>query len=224
MLLPAWPLGAARRNADLVVDSVDWSIDGGATWGNEPVVAGDEVWFQAIIRNDGQAAVPPGKGIDARFRVGSNLVSWTDPQKGGLAIGESRAIRATTGASGDEYWVPTQDGTATVEARIDAGDALTEVSEGNNTASATIIVEPAPVAPVAPVVANDDLASTEVDTVIVIDVLANDTGPSPMVVTSVQSPTDMGGTAVITADNRIEYTPPPGFKGDDRFSYQVDLA
>jgi hypothetical protein len=73
-------------------------------------------------------------------------------------------------------------------------------------------------------VAVDDLAATQVNTSVTINVLANDTAPSGMqlVVTGVQSPTQQGGTAVVAQDQRsINYTPPTSFTGEDVFTYEV---
>ncbi len=74
---------------------------------------------------------------------------------------------------------------------------------------------------VTPVDAVDDNATTPIDTPVVIDVLANDTGPvDPANVTVTVAPAS-GGTAVNPATGEVTYTPNPGFYGVDTFTYQV---
>ncbi len=81
-----------------------------------------------------------------------------------------------------------------------------------------------------PPVAIDDAASTAVNTPVIIAVLANDTDANgdPIAITSIQSPTSQGGSAVIdnngtsqTGDDRILYTPATGFSGIDTFTYTI---
>jgi alpha-tubulin suppressor-like RCC1 family protein len=70
-------------------------------------------------------------------------------------------------------------------------------------------------------VAGDDVASTNEDTAVTIDVVGNDTdidGPS-LAVASVGGPAH--GTAVATTPTEVKYTPAPGFCGSDGFSYVV---
>ena len=70
-------------------------------------------------------------------------------------------------------------------------------------------------------VANDDAASTATNTLVSVDVLANDTDANgdTLTITAVASPTANGGTAVLNnngtpadpTDDFIDYTPPCGF-------------
>jgi hypothetical protein len=94
------------------------------------------------------------------------------------------------------------------------------VSDGNggsDTAVVTITVEPVNDAPVAA----DDSATTDQETAVTVDVLANDSdidGDS-LSVSSASNPPN--GSAVINGDDTITYTPDPGFVGVDSFTYTI---
>jgi len=70
-----------------------------------------------------------------------------------------------------------------------------------------------------PPVAVDDTATTDEDTPITIVVLSNDSDPDqdPLSVASVTQPG--AGSATITADNFVIYTPAANFNGSDSFTY-----
>ncbi len=74
-----------------------------------------------------------------------------------------------------------------------------------------------------PPVANDDAASTSINTPVVINVVSNDTDPDgDLVVSSVAvtvPPTS--GSAVSNGDGTVTYTPNSGFHGADTFTYQI---
>jgi immune inhibitor A len=74
-----------------------------------------------------------------------------------------------------------------------------------------------------PPVANDDAASTEEETAVTIDVVANDSDPEgqPLDVTAVTQPPN--GSVVLNADNSVTYTPDASFVSPpaDVFSYTV---
>ncbi|NEO55191.1 MAG: tandem-95 repeat protein [Okeania sp. SIO3B5] len=95
-----------------------------------------------------------------------------------------------------------------------------QISDGNNntpnsSATVNITVTPNQVIPVA----ENDTASTNANTPITIDVLANDTGESLNIIT-VDNLTTAGNNATIN-NNQIIYTPSPGFSGTDTFTYQI---
>ncbi|WP_426359187.1 beta strand repeat-containing protein [Pseudocolwellia sp. HL-MZ19] len=71
-----------------------------------------------------------------------------------------------------------------------------------------------------PPIANDDIASVVEDGTVVISVLANDTDPDndPLTIIETSAP---NGTAVITADNTITYTPNENFTGTDIINYRI---
>jgi len=80
-----------------------------------------------------------------------------------------------------------------------------------------------------PPVASDDRASTDIDTPVEIDVLANDMDAdgNPLTLSIVTAPSN--GTALVNdqgtpdpSDDDINYTPNSGFQGTDQFAYQAD--
>ncbi|MBY5162749.1 Ig-like domain-containing protein [Salsipaludibacter albus] len=78
-----------------------------------------------------------------------------------------------------------------------------------------------PAVPAAPVAA-DDIATTDEDVAVSIDVLANDTDADgdPLTVANVSTPAH--GTAVVAADGTVTYTPAANFHGVDAFTYTAD--
>lgn len=74
----------------------------------------------------------------------------------------------------------------------------------------------------APPVANEDHATTSVDTSVIIDVLANDTDPEgdPLDVDGLYDPEH--GTLFDNGDGTVTYTPDPGYTGSDYFYYWVE--
>ncbi|MEP4197846.1 MAG: tandem-95 repeat protein, partial [Aliishimia sp.] len=128
----------------------------------------------------------------------------------------------TTPVSGPSHGVLTlnSDGSFTY---VNSGDGATSdqftyaVSDGNGGVSeATVVITISP-APISPPDAIDDMVTTDEETSVNIDVLANDlpnTGPIP-IVQSVTQPTN--GAVTINANGTIEYTP-----NDDFFSGVTD--
>jgi gliding motility-associated-like protein len=71
-----------------------------------------------------------------------------------------------------------------------------------------------------PFVVVDDAATTDEDTPVVIDVLANDDPQAdPMCLDIISGPSD--GTVVVGAQGLVTYTPNPAFEGIDCFTYVV---
>src|SRR5262245_57743994 len=70
-------------------------------------------------------------------------------------------------------------------------------------------------------VANDDTATTNENTPVTINVLANDFDPdgSPLTVVAVVQPAH--GTVVINPNNTVTYTPETNFSGTDAFAYTI---
>jgi len=69
----------------------------------------------------------------------------------------------------------------------------------------------------------NDTATTNQDTSVIIDVLANDTDPNnkPLIITNLTQPSN--GTATLSVDNKtVTYTPNPGFHGTDTFTYTAN--
>ncbi len=74
-----------------------------------------------------------------------------------------------------------------------------------------------------PPTAADDSASTDEDTAVIIDVLANDSDPegglAPSTVSVISPPSS--GTATPNGNGTVTYTPAANFNGTDSFTYQV---
>jgi len=87
----------------------------------------------------------------------------------------------------------------------------------SNVATVTITVQPVNDAPIA----NDDAATTTVDTPVDIDVLANDVDPDGDVlsINSFDATSANGGT--VSCGATCLYTPPAGFSGVDTFTYDA---
>jgi hypothetical protein len=100
------------------------------------------------------------------------------------------------------------------------GYTLTDANGNADTATVSITVSQT-----ATPTANDDSASTEQDTPIVIDVLANDSfgaDGQPATPVSVSGPTAELGTVAVNGDNKIAYTPATGYSGTDTFTYTIE--
>ncbi|PIE16616.1 MAG: hypothetical protein CSA68_01705 [Rhodobacterales bacterium] len=74
--------------------------------------------------------------------------------------------------------------------------------------------------PEAPV-ANDDTATTDEDTPVIIDVLANDTDPNGDTLSVIGTPTALHGTVTVNPDGTLEYTPDADYNGDDTITYEI---
>lgn len=66
---------------------------------------------------------------------------------------------------------------------------------------------------------NDDSATTDEDTSVTIDVLANDTDEDSPVSPVASVTNGSNGTVVINEDGTLTYTPDPNFSGEDSFTY-----
>ena len=74
------------------------------------------------------------------------------------------------------------------------------------------------------VVSNNDNVTTNVNTPITINALANDLIPSAVILNSLQIVPNEGpanGSVVVNANNTVTYTPNPGYIGIDRFRYKI---
>ncbi|SDY02464.1 Ig-like domain-containing protein [Citreimonas salinaria] len=106
-------------------------------------------------------------------------------------------------------------GTDTFDYTIQDPDGAT------STATVTVAVTEGPNAPP---VAADDVATTNENAAVVIDVLANDSDPDgdPVTVTGLGLLAPANGSATINADGTITYTPNAGFFGSDSFEYVIE--
>jgi len=95
------------------------------------------------------------------------------------------------------------------------------VTNTDGTTTTEIATVEVVVDPIADVI--DDTASTDFETPVTIDVLANDTFEGTSIaVTSVSTPAN--GSVVINADNTVSYTPNTNFFGTDTFTYTVTVT
>ncbi|MCR1786054.1 tandem-95 repeat protein [Nocardioides carbamazepini] len=74
------------------------------------------------------------------------------------------------------------------------------------------------------ITAEDDTATTTLQTPVTTDVHANDTGIDGVEAVTTVSVQPDGGTASIGPDGRITYTPQAGFSGTDRYVYQTRVT
>jgi hypothetical protein len=88
---------------------------------------------------------------------------------------------------------------------------------GSDTATVSIIVLAVNDAPQAV----DDSATTDQETAVTVDVLANDSDVDgdTLMITTVSNPTN--GNAAINPDDTVTYAPTPGFFGVDTFTYTI---
>ncbi|WP_153559190.1 tandem-95 repeat protein, partial [Roseimaritima sediminicola] len=88
---------------------------------------------------------------------------------------------------------------------------------GTATATVTVTVNPVNDAPAA----DDDTATTDEDTAVTIDVLANDSDVDDDTLTVSQVTQPANGSAVVNNDGAIVYTPSANFHGIDTFTYTI---
>ncbi|MEM1096402.1 MAG: Ig-like domain-containing protein, partial [Bacteroidota bacterium] len=127
------------------------------------------------------------------------------------AVGEAAQGTTTLESDGIRY-VPNADanGTDTFSYTVNDGNGSFD------TATVTLSIAPVNDAPVA----QDDTATTEEDTAVEIDVLANDADVDGDTLTLALLTTPANGTAEV-AEQRIVYTPAANFAGLDTFTYRI---
>jgi VCBS repeat-containing protein len=142
------------------------------------------------------------------------LMNDSDVEGDSLTVTSASAVNGIVTVNGD--------GTLsyTPNAGFAGNDTISyEISDGNggtDTASVAVTVNAVNDAPVA----SDDVISTNEDTTVTIDVLANDSdldGDS----LSVTSATASNGTVTINVDGTLSYTPNADFNGTDIISYEI---
>jgi VCBS repeat-containing protein len=92
-----------------------------------------------------------------------------------------------------------------------------EVSDGTVTVSGSSIVTVVNAAPVA----LDDVATTDEDVAVTIDILANDSDPGSDLLELISATAPANGNIVINNNDTITYTPSVGFTGLDSFNYVI---
>ncbi|MFS0701690.1 Ig-like domain-containing protein [Cellulomonas sp. 179-A 4D5 NHS] len=136
--------------------------------------------------------------------------------------GDTLTVVGVTNAAGGELTI-NPDGTVTYAPRDDfAGrDVFTYTIQdtAGNRATAVVQVEVVNTAPDAV----DDTATVPASTTTAVAVLPNDTDPNgdTLAVRSVSSASTQGGTVALVG-GEVRYTPAPGFRGTDTFTYVVE--
>ena len=148
-----------------------------------------------------------GNGADDQGAGPATVTAVTDPANGTVTINADGTVTYTPD--------PDFNGTDIFEYTI------TDANGNTSTAAVTVFVDPVPDA-------IDDIASTDEDTPLNIDVLADngngadDQGDAPATVIAVTDP--LNGTVTINADGTVTYTPDADFNGTDTFDYTIEDA
>uniref|UniRef100_UPI002635AD03 Ig-like domain-containing protein n=1 Tax=uncultured Sulfitobacter sp. TaxID=191468 RepID=UPI002635AD03 len=142
------------------------------------------------------------------------LANDTDPQSDPLTVTEATSPdgEVTINDDGTIVFTPDEDFNGPTTITYTVADP-----DGNeDTATVDVNVIPANDPPVT----QDDVAETNQDEAVIIDVLANDSDPDgdPLVVHSASSP---NGEVAINDDGTITFTPAPGFNGPAEITYTV---
>jgi len=145
------------------------------------------------------------------------LANDTDPDGDALTV-----TNLTQPSNGTATLNADQTVTYTPKADFNGTDSFTYTAndgkDDSNVATVTVTVEAVNDAPVA----NNDSATTQEDTAVTINVLANDTDPDGDALTVPNLTQPSNGTAILNPEQTVTYTPNPGFVGDDTFTYTAN--
>ncbi|MBI5507982.1 MAG: tandem-95 repeat protein, partial [Deltaproteobacteria bacterium] len=170
-----------------------------------PVAAGDSV---------AGAEDTPLAIAEATLLANDTDVDLDTPAVTGVAATSARGAAVTRAGATITYTPPPElFGADTFEYTI---------SDGVLSATATVTVTVAPQDDVP--AADDENATVDEDGVVVIDVLAGDTGLGDGLGAVVIATPPASGSAVVQADHQIRYTPSADFNGSDAFTYTVSDA
>lgn len=121
---------------DLVVTSV--------TASPAAPVAGQQVTFTAVVKNQGTTASTLGVNHGVRFSVDGQPVTWVgnnaDVQ---IAPGQSMTFVANNGLTGTPYWLATE-GSRQISTMVDDQNLIVETDETNNTLATSLTVSKPP--------------------------------------------------------------------------------
>ncbi|MFN4170462.1 MAG: Hint domain-containing protein [Pseudorhodobacter sp.] len=209
-----WIIGAGQSNSDAdALNNIDQYFQGSVEYFS----------LSDTVDNGAQDPVanPDTAETDEDVAVVIDVLeNDTDPQDDPLTIvGTPTAENGTVTLNPDGTITYTPDpdwnGTDTI--------TYTVTDPGGNTASSTVtvVVNPVNDAPVA----NDDTATTPLNTAVVIPVLANDTDVDGDILSISGDPVVVGGAAVgtiaVNPDGTITFTPATGFVGEATITYVV---
>ncbi len=170
--------------------------------------------------NDAPAARDDAfSGDDDTAITGDVLANDSDPHGDALAVTSTGTFATAAGGSvtleadGSFAYTPP----AGYGGTDSFSYSVTDGQGGTASATATLVVAPVNDIPVA----RGDSATTNEDTAIVIDVLANDgdLDGDPLSVVSVSQGSH--GSVTVNADGTLTYIPEPNFSGTDSFSYTI---
>jgi len=116
---------------DVIITDIQW----------EPAnpVAGDQVTFKAVVKNQGTGPTPAGTIVGVGFQVdGRSTIIWSDNYTQSIAPGESVVLTANGGVSGSKWTAVA--GTHTISATVDDINRFPESNETNNSFSKQITV------------------------------------------------------------------------------------
>lgn len=109
------------------------------TWTPASPLTGNEVTFQAVIKNQGTGASPAGVIHGVAFSIDGSTVAWSDTYTSAIAAGASVTVTANGGPGSKATWTAAP-GSHTVRAYVDDINRITESNENNNTFDKTIAV------------------------------------------------------------------------------------
>jgi hypothetical protein len=165
-----------------------------------------------------EPAVPKPPCLSAKRDCAASHLSWKAPDNGGADIISYQVFRGT--ASGGPYIPlgPTGNAQTTFDDTTDPSVRhYFYVVKAINAQGTGLVSNEVDLS--SELLAADDAATTPENQAVIINVLANDCGLSPLTVTAVSTPGH--GTAVKNADNTVTYTPANGYFGVDTFTYTV---
>jgi len=157
------------------------------------------------------------------FLVANPLMERDDTQ-GSQVFGQfANAFDVNLGGSPCVEYASSDTGVATIDGKgnivaVGVGTAVLTATVGDVSGSVTLQVMVSNEAPIAA----DDTATTNEDTPVTIDVLANDTDPDGDALTVVAGTSPANGIAVLNPDGTYTYTPAANFNGTDSFTYRVN--
>jgi CshA-type fibril repeat protein len=211
-----------RGAGKVTIDKTEDETDAGAYKGTVTFADGSTLTFSQIeeILTDPQNEAPNAMDDTAVTDEDTPVIidvlaNDTDPDGDDLEVISATSPNGTVeiNPDGTITFTPDQDfnGPTTIEYTVSDGNG------GTDTATVTVDVNPVNDDPVA----GNDSATTDEDTPVIIDVLANDTDVDgdDLEVIAVGDPAN--GTAEINPDGTITYTPDPDYNGPDSFTYTV---
>jgi gliding motility-associated-like protein/uncharacterized repeat protein (TIGR01451 family) len=198
--------------------------------GPATIIQGRTITYVINVKNNGPASANGATLKDVVPAGISAIVATVTDQTGGAAgtvlnvNGNTVTGTMATLPPGAEVGITikgTVNGTATLNniASVSPPSGVIDPTPGNNTTPPVITTVTSAGVPVA----NDDMATTNENTPVIIPVLANDKGGNGTIdpATIVIVTQTLHGQAAVNPDGTVTYTPDPGYTGPDTFTYTV---